>query len=346
MGKQIHAKTGNAISNAQYAARRERVFKALKGSVGVVFAGEGAPPLLGKWRADCNFTYLTGIDNEPGACVVFDPTAESPKRRITLLLRPLDPEAERWDGYRETIGSALREKTGFATVMRAKMLPRLLTVAARRSKRLACLHPFSVYPAAASPDLAVFRQLAERIAGLQIEDQTDLLPSMRAVKSSAEIALMRKAASATAAGFDAMFKMVRPGVSEGEIAQALERGYRQQGGSGVAYNSIVGSGMNATVLHYMDNSATVKDGELIVIDSAASFDGYAADVTRTVPVNGKFSIEQREVYEVVLKAQLAAIKAARTGVLASDVDNAARDVIEKAGYGDAFIHGTGHQLGL
>ena len=114
----------------------------------------------------------------------------------------------------------------------------------------------------------------------------------------------------------------------------------------MAYNSIVGSGMNATVLHYMDNSAKVKEGELIVIDSAAAFDGYAADVTRTVPVGGKFSIDQREVYEVVLRAQIAAIKAARPGALASDVDNAARTVIEKAGYGDAFIHGTGHQLGL
>src|ERR1051325_8957320 len=112
MGKQTKAKIGNGISNAEYAARRERVFKALGGAVGIVFAGEGAPPLLGKWRADCSFIYLTGIDNEAGACIVFDPTAESPKRRITLLLRPLDPEAERWDGYRESIGSALREKTG------------------------------------------------------------------------------------------------------------------------------------------------------------------------------------------------------------------------------------------
>jgi Xaa-Pro aminopeptidase len=114
----------------------------------------------------------------------------------------------------------------------------------------------------------------------------------------------------------------------------------------VAYNSIVGAGLNATVLHYMDNRQPLVDGDLIVIDSAARFGGYAADVTRTLPVSGKFTAEQREVYEVVLRAELAAIKALRAGVTHTEVDQAARDVIESAGFGDAFIHNVGHQLGL
>jgi Xaa-Pro aminopeptidase len=114
----------------------------------------------------------------------------------------------------------------------------------------------------------------------------------------------------------------------------------------VAYNSIVGSGMNGTVLHYMDNNATAADGDLLVIDAGAIHAGYAADVTRTVPVNGRFTPEQREAYELVLRAQAAAIKAARPGARLSDVDDAARAVIDKAGHGDAFIHGTGHPLGI
>jgi len=103
------------ISLEEYGQRRGRVFKALNGAAAVVFSGEGSPPLLGKWQADFNFLYLAGIDYEPGAAVLFEPSAENPKRRIVLFLRPADVERDRWDGYRDTIGSALREKTGFET---------------------------------------------------------------------------------------------------------------------------------------------------------------------------------------------------------------------------------------
>ena len=343
---------GNGAANhtgiplAEYVARRNAVLKGLKGAAGVVLAGEGAPPLLGRWRPDFNFFYLTGLSNEPGAAVLFDPTHENPDRRCVLILKPIDPETDRWDGYRDPIGAALRDRTGFKTVQRSRWLPHLLTFAARRTRRLACLHAFSVYPAPVSPDLALHRQVAERVPGVAIEDRSDLLPSMRAVKSPAELALMRKAIAATANGFAAALRMIRPGVNEGAIAWTLEDGFRAAGGDGVAYNSIVGSGMNGTVLHYMDNSAEAKAGDLLVIDAGAVYAGYAADVTRTVPVNGRFTPEQREAYELVMRAQAAAIKAARPGAKNSDVDAAARAVIDKAGLGDAFIHGTGHPLGI
>jgi Xaa-Pro aminopeptidase len=336
----------DAIPAAEYAARRERVLKSLKGAAAVVFAGEGAPPLLGKWRADYSFKYLTGIDGEAGAAVVFDPQNPTPDKRVTLFLRPLNPELERWDGYRESIGAGLKDRTGFATIMRTGSLPRLLTVIARRSKRFACLHPFSTYPAPVSPDLAVFRQLAERVPGVAVEDQTEVLPTLRAIKSPAELRLMRKAAAATAKGYEYAVAAIRPGATEAAVERALEDGYRDGGAEGVSYNSIVGSGLNATVLHYMENAAALAAGDLLLIDSAASYRGYAADVTRTYPVSGRFTGDQRDVYEVVLRAQLAAIKAAKPGRRMTDVDEAARDVIDKAGYGDAFIHGIGHQLGL
>jgi Xaa-Pro aminopeptidase len=335
-----------SVALSEYRGRRERVLKSLKGAVGLVLAGEGPPPLMGRWRPHSHFYYLTGIADEHGAAVLFDATAEDPRRRCVLFLRPLDPEADRWDMMREEIGAALRQKTGFDTVMRVSYLPRSLTQAARRAKRLACLHAFAVYPAAVSPDLAVFRQVSERIPGVAIEDRTMLLPEMRSIKSKAEIAMMSKAAEATAAGYATVMKMIRPGVNEGQIAQTLESTYLQQGADGLAYNSIVGAGLNGTILHYHANSKTVEEGELIVIDSAAAYGGYASDVTRTFPASGRFTAEQREVYEVVLRAQLAAIKAARPGAKMSDVDAAGRGVIEKAGHGDHFPHGIGHQLGL
>ncbi|MBN1628606.1 MAG: M24 family metallopeptidase, partial [Thermoleophilia bacterium] len=109
---------------------------------------------------------------------------------------------------------------------------------------------------------------------------------------------------------------------------------------------IVGSGFNSTVLHYINNDQVVQAGDLIVIDYAAAFGGYASDVTRTLPANGVFTPEQRAVYEIVLGANLSAAAAARSGASAADLQNAARAVIEKAGYGDYFIHGVSHQLGL
>jgi Xaa-Pro aminopeptidase len=334
------------IPLSEYQSRRQRLFKSLNGAAAIVFAGDGAPPLLGKWRPDQSFQYLTGLETESGAAVLFDPANENPKRRIVLFLRPLNPEVDRWDGYRDTISQSLKDATGFETVMRSNTLPGTLTAAARRAKRVACLHPFSVYPNPVSPDLAAFKQIADRIPGLVIEDQTQLLPRMRAVKSKAEVALMQRAADATAAGYDAILKLIKPGLTEADLDQSLAQTYRSHGASGVAYNSIVGSGLNATVLHYMDNRQPLVAGDLIVIDSAARLGGYAADVTRTYPVNGKFTPDQRHVYETVLRAEEAAIKALRPGVTHTEVDAAARQVIEKAGFGDAFIHNIGHQLGL
>lgn len=335
-----------AISLQEYVARRERVFKALKGAAAVVFAGEETPSLLCKWKTNRLFWYLTGIPNESGAAVLFDPSAENPKHRIVLFLRALNPEVERWDGYREEISPKFREQLGFTAIFRNASLPAFLTGAARRTKKLACLHPFSVYPAAVSPDLEAFRKVAERVPGVEIQDRSQLLYAMRAIKSKAELDLMKRAVDATAAGFDAAMKMIEPGVNEARIERTLEDTFRANGGTGLAYNSIVGAGVNGTVLHYNANNAVVGKNDLIVIDAAAEHEGYCADVTRTFPASGKFTAEQRDVYEIVLAAELAGIKAARAGAHMMDVDKASRDVIEKAGYGHAFIHGIGHQLGI
>ena len=335
------------ISIREYRARRERVLKELKGAAAVVLAGDGSAPLRGRWRSDRNFFWLTGIEDEFGAAVLFDPAAARPEHRIVLFLRPLNPEVDKWDGYRDEITPALRERHGFSAIFRSGSLPAFVTGAARRARRLACLHPFSTYPAPVSPDLAIYRQVTERVPGVAIEDRTQLLVGLRAVKSAAELGQMRTAAAATAAGYRAALAMLKPGVGEADIQAALENAYRAAGGDReTPYNSIVGAGLNGTVLHYMANDATARAGDLVVIDSAASVGGYAADVTRTLPVSGTFTAEQRKMYEVVLAAEEAAIRAARPGVLMSEVDRAARDIIDRAGYGHTFIHNIGHPLGL
>lgn len=335
-----------SISTSEYVERRTSLLRALKGAAAIIYAGEPGDHLLGTWRPNRHFQYLTGLTTEPGAAVLFNPAAEDPTKKCILFLKPLNPELERWDGYRDEINSSLRKQLGFDKIFRTLALSREAAVAARQAKRLACLHPFAGPDSPVSPDLALFRKIAERAVGISIEDQTNLLPAMRGAKSKAELGMMRHAAEITAAGYHNAMMLIAPGVTERAVQHALDDTYRALGGTGPAYNSIVGSGLNATVLHYNSNAATLEAGELILIDSGADYAGYACDVTRTFPVSGTFTKEQKKVYEVVLKAQLAAIKAAKPGAFFWQIDKAARDIIDAAGFGDAYIHGIGHHLGL
>jgi Xaa-Pro aminopeptidase len=337
---------GEGIDLGEFQARRRRIMDEIGDAVAIVFAGDGPPPLSGRWDPDWNFYYLCGIRDEPGAAILFDPKAEDPRRRCILFLRPLNPELEEWDGYRDRISEGLRKQTGFDTVMRGYHLPRWLTSVARKRGRLVCLHPFAVYDGPVSPDLAIFKKVSERTIGVRVEDRTNLLSSMRAIKSKAEIQMLQRAAEASAAGYRAAARAIRPGAKERQVQIALEAGFLEGGATGTGYNSIVGAGLNSTVLHYSINTGTMQDGDVLLIDAGARVGGYTADVTRTFPVSGRFSSEQREIYEIVLGALEAATKAARVGAHLHELDAAARRVIEKAGFGDAYMHGIGHQLGI
>ncbi len=345
-GARAGAASHPAVGHAEFRDRRERVLAELKGAVGLVFAGDGDPSLHHPFRPHAHFEYLTGVTNEPGAVLVLDPTQPVLARRETLLLRPLNPEVEKWDGFRHELGSGLRDRTGMGTVMRLGMLPRLLLEGARRSRRLACLMPLAAYNAAVSPDLEMFRKQAERVPGCSVVDCSAIIAGMRSAKSAAEIACMAEAARVTATGFDAAFRGVRPGLNEFDLQEMIEHAYRTNGARELAFRTIAGGGFNATVLHYHANDQALVAGELVVVDSGAAHAGYSADVTRTIPVSGTFTPRQRELYEIVLKSQLAGIAAVRVGATLMSIDAAARAVINKAGLGDAFIHGTGHHLGL
>jgi Xaa-Pro aminopeptidase len=332
---------------SEYAQRREKVLRALEGAAAVVLAGTNTSSDLPRGRrlTGSHFWYLTGLESETGAAVMFDPSAEDPERRITLFLRPRDPEMERWDGARAPLDSALKEETGFTSIARTGSLAMRLTDAARRTRRLACLHPFAPYDAEVSPDLALFNKVCERVPTAAIEDRTQLLPGLRALKSAAELALIERAVEATTAGYAEAMRLIRPGVSEADIAHSMTAAFLSHGCE-AAFEPIVGSGAGGAVLHYTANDRPLDGGDLVVIDYGASYGGYASDVTRTLPADGVFTPEQRGLYEIVLEANLAGIDAARPGATLTAVDKAARTVITKAGYEDFFFHGVGHQLGI
>jgi Xaa-Pro aminopeptidase len=340
------ANAAPTITHEEFRARRERLLQELGCAVAIVPAGEADPSLHHPWKPHAHFEYLTGIVDEPGAMLLLDPSNPVAAKRAVLLLRPLNPEVEKWDGFRDELGAALRARTGFDTVMRTGMLGRLLLEGTRRSRTLACLMPLAQWNAPVSADLAILRAQAERVPGTQVQDRSDLLLRMRAAKSAAEIACIREAGRISATGFAAAMRSMRAGMNEFDLQECVEHAYRTNGARELAFRTIAGGGFNATVLHYHANDRPLVDGELVVLDSGAKHAGYSADVTRTLPVSGRFTARQRELYDTVLRAQAAAIAAVRPGATLAQVDAAGRKVIADAGLGDAFIHGMGHHLGL
>ena len=173
----------------------------------------------------------------------------------------------------------------------------------------------------------------------------EAVEKMRTVKDDLEIETMRRAAAITSKAFEDVAPLIKPGVNEAELEQAILSSFERNGANGIAFRCVVGSGRNATLPHYMDNNADLKDG-LVVIDIGCSVDGYASDMTRTFPVSGKLTDAQRQLLETVVAAGDAARAMLKPGVKQSDLDAAARKVIKDAGFGEYFTHGLGHPVGL
>ena len=337
------------IPQEEFAARRTRLAQSLEGATAVVFAGKGGG-LHDEFMPDLNFQYLTGIIDEPGAILLLNPKDPNPARREILFLEPHLPELERWDGWRGPIDASLRKKFGFSALMRTTAFPQLLLNARKTSLKGTCLHPIAHHEQPVGPDLEVFQKLQQRLPGFSIADGSRLVPQQRAIKSAAERAMIERSAAITAQGFAAILDVLEPGVNEFDLQEAAEHAYRSNGSRGPFYGTIVGTGFNATILHYRANSAPVAEGDLVVIDSGARYGkgpcGYGSDVTRTYPANGRFSDRQKEVYSIVLESMETTIAAIKPGIAYSELDAISRKVITDAGFGDFYPHGVGHPIGL
>ena len=330
----------------EYASRRSKVIKALKGAAGILFAGDCDGELGTTWRPHSHFEYLTGVTNEPGAVLLFDPTNPVQTRRVVLFLLSRDPEIEQWDGIRKPLGSELQKGVGITTIFRTRAIQVVLKDVASRTNQFATLMPHAGVDAPPSKDMDLWNTVCERVPSCELVDCSNVIPTLRSVKSSAEIQTIQEAVDITARGFSDAMKFVKAGVNEYQVQATLEYVYAMSGGRGSAFPPIVGGGINSTVLHYKENDQQLVDGDLVCIDSGALYEGYGADISRTVPVSGKFSKRQREIYNIVLKAEETAIKAVKPGVTLGEIDAIARAIIVKSGYGDYFIHGIGHHLGL
>jgi Xaa-Pro aminopeptidase len=328
------------LPTSVYRERRERVMKALDGCIGLIAAQGEVSGITEDFRQDADFYWLTGI-NEPGAYLVFTPKA--PFNKVTLFLKARDPEAERWTGPREPISPALIEEYGVDKVRRGS--PETLLEGAGANHECVAI----IAPATMTKDDRSDADLSARVAqrfGLHVVYRRTLLAEMREAHGPEEIERMERAIAITRAGHEAVAKGSVAGVSERDVQTQLEYAFFAAGATGLSYPSIVGAGPDGAVLHWDKNSRLLKEGDLLVVDAAAEYGRYAADVTRTYPVSGHFNAEQAKVYRAVYQAQEDIMAAIRPGVSMAELQHVAEESLRRAGYLKDFIHGFGHFVGL
>lgn len=328
------------ISTETFLHRRQALLDSLGNGTAILYS-RGEETSTG-YRADGNFWYLTGVD-EPGAILVLSPGG--PERQV-LLLKPRDIEAERWTGERASLTESLRVALGFDRVRRTGSLDNLVTARMKHAPVLHLISPLAGASESVPPDLEYYHKVSGRIPGVSIENSSRFLESMRMRKSAEEIAAIEKAIAITHQGITDLLREARPGVAEFQLDGILQESFKRQGAQHMAFEPIVGAGEETTILHYEKRDQTVRAGQLLLLDVGAEWDRYCADISRTVPVDGRFTPEQAEIYDIVLAAQYAAIAAIKPGVTVREVDEAARAVIRRAGYIDDFIHSTSHHLGV
>ena len=352
-----------------FADRRARLIQAIGAGIALV---PTAPERVRNrdahhpYRFDSYFWYLTGFDEPEAVLVLVGAGADGKPPRSILFCRDKDPERETWDGFRWGPAAA-REAFGFDEAWSISELDaRLVEFMADRP---AVYHSLGFEPEWDQRVVAALNTVrANARSGVRapsdVRDVRQALDEMRLHKDASELATMRRAADISSQAHRRAMAATKPGRFEYEIEAEFLHEFRRAGSQSPAYGSIVAGGEGACILHYVNNNRMLRDGDLVLIDAGCELDGYASDITRTFPVNGRFSPAQKDVYEIVLAAQAAAIAAVKPGATWDDPHQAALRVlvqgmvdlkllaesvdaaIESGSYKRFYMHRTGHWLGL
>lgn len=351
---------------AEYRQRRQKLMKAMGSGTGIFRSAPMAvmhSDVEYNFRQESDFFYLTGF-NEPNAVAVLTPHHE--EHQFVLFVQPKDPLMETWTGYRVGVDLAKEEYGADEVYPIAELdehLPQYLAGADRIYYHLGLDQPFNqTILKHWQRSLIMVRK--NGIGPVALEDPMTVLHPQRLTKSEAELDLMRKAIDISAEAHNLAREIAQPGRYEYEIQAEMERLFRLRGGLGPAYPSIVAAGVNGCILHYTENTCQLQDQDLLLIDAGCSYQYYNADITRTFPVSGTFTAEQKALYELVLAAQEAAIAQVQPGnpynafhdaavkvltqglvdlcLLKGEVDT----LIEEEKYKPFYMHRTGHWLGL
>ena len=350
---------------SDYRARRVALAANLHGGIAVLFAAEEPVLDFDPYRQDSDFYYLTGW-NEPGAALLVVGQGDQPGQKRSykeiLFLPTRNLRMEKYTGAKlDAASPGVTASTGIDEVQDLTALPgalnRLLTPDLRLARNI------WTQPKAKSADaLVAFTAATLGIEAPSTRDVTTAVMPLREVKDAREVELLKKASTASIDAQRVMMRAVKPGVTERSVAGKMTAAWLEQGCERQSYAPIVGSGINSTTLHYSDNSRTMEDGDLVVVDAACEYSMYASDITRTVPANGHFTARQREIYNIVLGAQKAAVDAFVAGKSTindrdrkdpNSLDTAAYNYINKHGkdlHGDSlgkyWLHGLGHMVGI
>jgi Xaa-Pro aminopeptidase len=346
-----------------FARHRQGLMERMEGGIAIFLAQPEVPrndDAGYPYRQDSDFYYLTGF-TEPEAVAVLRPEAPEGERFL-LFVRPRDPSQEVWTGHRagpEGARQIYNADIAYVVDSLATVMPRYLGSVNRVYFDFSKDHPW-----AQEEPLAGLRAWADTTPGADLLGTDAILDEMRLVKGPEEIALLQKAIDITADAHRAAMAAIMPGMFEYEVQALIEYVFRVQGSPRLGFNSIIGSGPNSTTLHYEENSRRMEADDMVVMDIGAEWGYYAADVTRTVPVDGEFSPEEEAIYQIVLDAQSEAMEVVRPGATIRDVQARAVEVvteglvregllegtveenIESGTYRKFFMHGTSHWVGL
>ncbi len=315
------------------------------------------------FRQDSDFWYLTGFA-EPDSWLLLSNHSQFSDPYRAMVFRPKDKQAEIWQGRRLGVNAGLSEFS-LDEAFVSDELPHVLEEWLGGHDHV--YFPFGNMAASTEIQRACTTLAAapkENLAPGALHDILPLIHEMRLFKSSCEVALMKAAGKISARAHCRAMKFAHPGCFEYQLEAELHHEFAMSGARSPAYGTIVGSGDNACILHYTENADEVKDGDLILIDAGAEYFGYAGDITRTFPVSGTFTQPQREIYQLVLDAQMAVLDRIGPGMTLTEAGNVAAEVItegliklgllsgsvaenlEALSYREFFMHGIGHYLGL
>lgn len=315
------------------------------------------------FRQHSDLVYLTGF-LEPDTTLVLRPGAET--ERVVMFVRPRDPEMETWDGRRAGIDGAKAQYGAEAAYASAELPAKLWELLANTDELHYCLgldDDMDLLIGAALAKLRKAEKRGKRPPNIVVDPRM-ALHELRLHKRPEELAALRKAATISSDAHILAMGLGRPGVFEHELEALIDYTFRKRGGSGPGYNSIVGAGENATILHYIENRCAIADGDLVLVDAGCEYDHYTADITRTWPASGRFTAPQRRVYEAVLATQKAAVAMARPGATIAEIHNhcvkqlteamlqlglltgTVEDRVADLSYRKYYMHGTSHWLGL
>jgi Xaa-Pro aminopeptidase len=361
-----------SISKELFVSNRKRLLKEIKSNAVVVLNANDIMPTNSdgtmRFRQNSDLFYLTGVDQEE-TILVLCPDFPDKKYKEVLFLRETNDHIATWEGHKLTKEEA-RAATGIETVLWLsefwKLFHMMMVMGDTEHVYLNTNDHYRAESGVVTREMRFVKTCMEKYPLYSYQRLAPIMHRLRSIKSKFEIDLLQEACNITNNAFHRILKFVKPGVRENEIEAEFIHEFIRSGSRGFAYEPIIASGGNSCVLHYIDNDKVCQDGDILLLDVGAEYANYNADLTRTIPVNGKFSKRQKDVYNAVLRVQRAAIKMLKAGTRYYDYHKEVQKVMEAELIGlklidkkdvknqDAgrplflkyFMHGTGHQLGL